>query len=104
VIGRRMIVRIIGLRRHLQPDVVAMYLSVVNVFQVILPQENVRQTVEYPRQQRLRCCIQVDDQTGPGGNFFHGGSGEHEMYGLESLKDFNLLFLRNFFAAVYLAK
>ncbi len=45
---------------HFQAHVVAMHLAVVNVLQMFLPEENVGQAVAYPRQQRLRGGVQVD--------------------------------------------
>ncbi len=46
---------------HRQTYVVAMDLTVVHVFQVVLPVESVRQTIAYPGQQRLRGGVQVND-------------------------------------------
>ena len=45
VVGRR-IVLVSG---HFQPYVVAMHLAVVDVLQMRLPEENMRQPVRYPR-------------------------------------------------------
>ena len=58
--------RMIGLffffRRYSQANVLAVYVPMVHEFQVIFPVESMRQHVGHPRQERLCCCIQVDDQ------------------------------------------
>jgi hypothetical protein len=46
---------------HLIANVCAVYMTVVNVLQVIVPVENVLQTVGKPGQQRLRSGQQIND-------------------------------------------
>ncbi len=51
---------IVLISRYFQTYVVAVYLSVVDVLQMLLPEENVGQFIGYPRQQGLRSGVQVD--------------------------------------------